>query len=56
MQLTLLTSKDFEFMASDNVDGVADELFESLFSRYQIGLETSMRGCDFIFNSVQVFH
>ena len=29
---------------------------ESLFSRYQIGLETSIRGSDFIFDSVQLLY
>ena len=44
---------NIEFMSYDNVNEVVDELFESLISRYQIGLETSMRGSDFIFDSVQ---
>ena len=39
-------------MIYDNPDEVIEELFESLFNRYQIGLETSMRGCDFIFDFV----
>ena len=32
---------------------VIDELFESLRSKYQVNLKTSVRGSDFIFNSVQ---
>ena len=32
-----------EFFIYDNVNDVADELFESLLSIWQIGLETSMR-------------
>ena len=32
-----------EFFTYDNVNDVADELFESLLSIWQIGLETSMR-------------
>ena len=43
-----------EFMPYDNANEVVSELFESLFSRYQIGSETSMRGSDFIFDSVQL--
>ena len=48
-----LKNGNIEFMSYDNVNEVVDELFESLISRYQIGLETSMRGSDFIFDSVQ---
>ena len=32
---------------------VVDELFESLFSRYQTGLEISIRESGFLFDSVQ---
>ena len=41
-----------EFMTYDNVD----ELFESLRSRYQIRLETSMKWSDFIFDSIQLLY
>ena len=41
------------FMTYDNVNDVVDGFFKSLVSKYQIGLETSMRGYNFIFNSVQ---
>ena len=40
---------------SYNVE-VVDELFESLRSRYQVNLETSMRGNDFVFDSVQLLY
>ena len=40
-------------MSYDNANQVVNELFESLLSRYQIGLETSMRESDFLFESVQ---
>ena len=43
---------NIEFMPYDNVNEVVNELLESLLSRYQIGLETSMSGSDFIFDSV----
>ena len=49
-------SDNKKFMSLDNVNDVIDELFWSLFSRYQNNLETSMRGKDFIFDSVQVLH
>ena len=35
---------------------VVDELFDSLRSRYQRDLETSMRGSNFIFDSVQLMY
>ena len=35
---------------------VAGEYLKSLFSIYQIGLATSMKGSDFIFDSVQLLH
>ena len=38
-----------EFVSYDNANQVVGELFESLPSRYQIGLETSIRGRDFTF-------
>ena len=49
-------SDSVELMTYDNVNDIVDELFVSLFSRYQIGLEISVRGSDFIFDSVQVLH
>ena len=42
-------SDNIEFISYDNTNEVVNERFESLLSRYQIGLETSMRGNDFIF-------
>ena len=35
---------------------VIDELFESLHSKYQLNLETSIRGSGFIFDSVQLMY
>ena len=40
---------------SDTNEGI-DDLFESLCSRSQVNLETSMRGSDFIFDSVQLLN
>ena len=45
-------SNNVEFMSYDNMNEVVDELFESLLLRYQIDLGTTMRGSDFIFDSV----
>ena len=49
-------SNNIEFMSYDNANEVANELFNSLPFRYQAGLETSMRGSDFIFDSVQLLY
>ena len=40
-------------MSYDNTNEVVNEFFDSLLSRYHIGLETSMRRSDFIFESLQ---
>ena len=49
MQMKLLMN----FIPYDNnANEVVNELFESLLSRCQIDLETSMRGSTFIFDSV----
>ena len=39
---------NMEMMINDKADEVIQELFQSLLSRYQNGLETSIPGCDFI--------
>ena len=44
-------SNNIEFMLYDNANKVVNELFQSLLLRYQIGLETSIRGSYFIFDS-----
>ena len=49
-----LKSNNKEFMAYDDANEVVNELFESLLSRYQISLEISMKGSDFIFDSVKL--
>ena len=40
---------------NDKTDEVIEKLSKSLFSRYQIGSETSMRGSDFIIDCVHFF-
>ena len=37
---------------NDKVDEGIEDLFESFLNKYQIGLETSIRGNDFIFDCV----
>ena len=43
-------------MINDETDKVIEEHFQSLLSRYPIGLETSMRGSHFIFDCVHLLH
>ena len=45
-------SDNIEVMTYDNANKVIEEIFESLLSRSQIGLETLLKGSDFIFDSV----
>ena len=49
-------SDNKEFTTSYNVNNVVDKPFESVLSRSQIGLEASMRGSGFTFNSVQLLY
>ena len=49
-------SNNIEFMSYDNANEVVNKLFKSLFSRYQTGLETLLKGSDFIFDSVQLLY
>ena len=50
------TSDNIKFTHYSRANEVVDELFESLRSRYQGNLETSMRESDFIFDSVQLMY
>ena len=58
IQLTIVINfiNKIEFMLYDNANEVVNELFESLLSRYEIGLEKSMRGNNFISDSVQLLY
>ena len=47
-------SDNIIFMSYNDANEVVDELFDLLHSRYQVNLETSMRGSDLIFDSVQM--
>ena len=50
------SSDNIKFTSYNDVNEVADELFESLRGRYQENLETSMIGSDCIFDSVQLMY
>ena len=49
-------SKNIKFTSYNHANKVADELFVSICSRYHNNLETSMRGSDFISDSVQLMY
>ena len=49
-------SNNIKFTSYSDANEVIDELFESLRSRYQGNLKTSMRGSDFILYSVQLMY
>ena len=49
-------SENIEIVINDEPDEVIEELFQSLLFMYQIGLETSLRGSDFIFDCVQLLY
>ena len=51
-----LTSNNKEIMSHDTADEAIEERFQSFFSRYQIGLETSMKGSGFIFDCVNLLY
>ena len=45
-------SNNMEIMTGNETDEIIRELFESLLQRYQEGLEGSMRGSEFVFDSI----
>ena len=50
------TSDNIKSTSYNDVNEVVNELFESLLLKYQDNLETSMRGNDFTFDSVQIMY
>ena len=49
-------SNNVEIMMGSETDEIIEGLFESLLQRYQKGLEESMRGSEFIFDSADALH
>ena len=49
-------SDNMEIMINDKADEVIEELFQSLFSRYQIESQASMKGSDFVFNCIHLWY
>ena len=69
MSISFIFSKDFDearnmSTKSNNIEtvmgnetgGIIDKLFESLLQKYQEGLQESMRGSEFIFDSVDLLY
>ena len=46
-------SNNVEIMMGSETDEIITELFKSFWQRYQEGLEESMRGSEFVFDSVR---
>ena len=49
-------SNNIEIMMGSETDDSMDELFKSLLQQYQEGLEESMKGNEFIFDSVNFLY
>ena len=49
-------SGNIEIRTNDKADKVVEEIFESIFYRYQIRLETSLTDSDFIFDFVHLLY
>ena len=47
-------SDNIEIMMGSKTDDIIDELFESFLRKYQEGLEESMTGSEFVFDSVDL--
>ena len=47
-------SNNIEIMMGNETDEIIEELFKSLLQRYQEGLEESMKGSEFVFDSVDL--
>ena len=48
--------ESIEIVSPDKADEFIKELFESLFSRYQVGLETLLKGSYFFFDCVYLLN
>ena len=55
-RLMHLKNENIENMINDKADEVIGEIFQSLISRYKIGLETAMKGSSFIFYHVHLLY
>lgn len=51
-----LNSDNIKFTSYSEVNKVVNEIFKSLCSKYQENLEVSIKGRDFVFDSVHLTH
>ena len=49
-------SSNVEIMMSSETDEITEELFKSFLQKYQEGLEQSMRGSEFVYDSVDALY
>ena len=49
-------TNNVEIMVGSETDEIIEDLFESFFQKYQEGLEESMRGSEFVYDSVDVLY
>ena len=49
-------SNNVEIMIGSEADEIIEQLFETFFQKYQEGLEESMRGSEFVYDSVDVLY
>ena len=43
-------------MINDKADEIMEELLQSLLSRYRVGLETSIKGSEFVFDCIHLLY
>ena len=56
LELCIQKSNNAEVMVGSETNEIIIDLFESLLQKYQEGLEESMRGSEFVFDSVDVLY
>ena len=49
-------SDNIEILIGTETDDIINELFESIFKKYQEGLETKMKGSEFVFDSIGLLY
>ena len=49
-------SSNVEIMIGSETDEIIEDLFESFLQKYQEGLEESMRGSEFVYDSIDVLY
>ena len=49
-------SDNIELISYDNANEIIEEIFESLISKYQVGLESLMKESNFVFDLVQLLY